>query len=50
MYMNHVIVIPRLQMQLSSLEDIIDLENPVRFVPDYQFEPVGPKSICMEKV
>ena len=30
--MNHVTGIPRLQMQLSSLEDSIDQENPVRFI------------------
>lgn len=30
--MNHVIGIPRLQLQMSSLEDSISQENPVRFV------------------
>ena len=30
--MNHVTGIPRLQMQMSSLEDSIDQENPVRFI------------------
>lgn len=30
--MNHISGIPRLQMQMSSLEDSIDQENPVRFI------------------
>lgn len=30
--MNHITGIPRLQMQMSSLEDSIDQENPVRFI------------------
>jgi radical SAM protein with 4Fe4S-binding SPASM domain len=30
--MNHVTGVPRLQLQMSSLEDSIDKENPVRFV------------------
>ena len=30
--MNHVTGKPRLQMQMSSLEDSIDQENPVRFI------------------
>ena len=30
--MNHITGMPRLQMQMSSLEDSIDQENPVRFI------------------
>ncbi|MBK7339875.1 MAG: hypothetical protein IPQ10_04730 [Saprospiraceae bacterium] len=30
--MNHVTGIPRLQMQMSSLEDSIGQDNPVRFI------------------
>lgn len=30
--MNHITGIPRLQMQMGSLEDSIDQENPVRFI------------------
>ena len=33
--MNHVTGIPRLQMQLSSLEYYIDQENPVRFIDSF---------------
>ena len=30
--MNHVMCIPRLRMQMSSLEDSIGQDNPVRFI------------------
>ncbi len=43
--MNHVTGIPRLQMQLSSLEDSIDQENSTRFVPARPFESFGHKAI-----
>ncbi len=46
--MNHVIEIPRLQMQWSSLEDSIDQETPVRFVPDHPLEPVFQKPFKWE--
>ncbi|HRG33497.1 MAG: hypothetical protein WBP33_13930 [Saprospiraceae bacterium] len=33
--MNHVTGMPRLQMQMTSLEDSIGQENPVRFVDTF---------------
>jgi len=32
LYMQHIIGIPRNQMQLTSLEDSISHDNPVRFI------------------